>query len=372
MRRSLAAALLLLASAEAFSAPGRGAHVLDYSAEGRPFPAGGKLVVRCANGSVRVVGDPESERIRLRAIEEVFGTSGSEARAILEATTIDWREEGDSLIRVEVSAPEALVERVRPRLLDLFRPRGRPEVAVTLAIALPERSDVEIRAAGADVGVSGIDGRVEVVTAGGSVRLDEIAGEVRVSTEGGAIAAEDIRGTIEIRSMRGEIEVRRMNGPARIDGAGSEIYLAGSTGPAAVHSISGNVLVSRGSGSLTVTTSSGAVELGRRKGEVSVRTRSGCVTVRDEPGGISRCAIRTESGPIRVFPEGEWSARVEARAGSKRVECSYPVVLQWVTDSGFLGIAGTGAAEFLLESERGAVRIASPRSSAETHPGEMP
>jgi hypothetical protein len=367
MRRTLAATVLLLASAEALSAPGRGAQVLDYSAEGRPFPEGTKLVVRCGNGSVRVAGDPETDRIRVRALEEVFGAAGSEGRAILEETTIDLLEEGDSLIRIEVSAPEALSRRDRPHFLDFLRSRRRPAVAVSLVIALPERADVEIRASFADVCVRGIDGRVDVSTAGGSARLDEIAGDVRVSTESGAIAVEDIRGTIEIRSPRGEIEVRRVNGSARIDGAMSEIYLAGSTGSAVVNSLSGNVLVSRGTGTLSVETSSGAVELARRRGEVSVRTRSGSVTVRDAAGGLARCAIRTESGDVRVVPKGEWSARVEARAGSRRVECFYPMILQWVTGSGFLGVAGTGAAEFLLESERGAVRIASRRSPTETH-----
>ncbi|MFH1682016.1 MAG: DUF4097 family beta strand repeat-containing protein [Candidatus Eisenbacteria bacterium] len=357
MRGTCRAALLVLASAHGVLASGGEELVLDYSAEGRPFPAAGKIVVRCERGSVRVAGDPEADRIYVRALEEALGAAGEESRAILDATTIDIREEGDSLVRVEVSPSGARFSRKRSFLGRLFGSPENIEVAVALSIRLPERADVEVRTVRASVRVTGIAGRVSVETASGAVRLDEIAGEVRAATEAGSIGAEDITGPVDVRSVRGEIEVRRVTGPVRVEGAAGEMYVFAVAGPVEVKNISGEVVVARASGSLAVTTAGGPVELIRCEGTIDVRTRAGGVTVRDVGKGLSRCRIRTESGEIRVLVPERWDARVEARAGTGAIECVYPIDLKWISKEGFLGVAGEGREELTIESRSGGVRI---------------
>jgi hypothetical protein len=222
--------------------------------EGRvPAEPGGDLRVELDAGSVVLEGHDRAE-VRVDALAVGLG-----------ARQLDFRLEAKNN-RVTLRGKGATGW--LPSLIG-----GGPHVRIHIRV--PNEFSVDIRTAGGDIEIEGLEGRVRARTTGGRIVLGRIEGEVEAETSGGPIEADEIEGSVRARTSGGPIRLVEIEG--RVDAQ----------------------------------TSGGGIDVLGASGEVRARTSGGSIRVRfdDQPGG----RLETSGGSIEVeLPEGD-GVRLDAR-----------------------------------------------------------
>jgi hypothetical protein len=253
------------------------------------FAVEGPLDVSVKLGGGRVEAERAGPGTAAASVEPVDPTHEPSVRAAAQAEiSLNGRQ-----LRVEV-----------PEQGRLFR---RAEVVVRLA--LPERSDLAVKAGAADVAITGGIGALLVKSGAGDVTADvattvqvksgqghvrvETADAVLVTTGQGSLRAEQVRDAA-FKTGQGEVELGRAAGEVSVKGGAVQLRIreAGA----------GAVLFDTGAGSASVGVVPGTT--------VEVDLTSGVGDVRcDVPldgsgagGSALRLRLRTGVGDLRVFP----------------------------------------------------------------------
>ena len=305
-------ALLLLASASAAqelvvpSTPGGRLEVEFDLGEGlRPDP--GSLTLR----------SHDRDEIRLEVEAEGWSSWGIEPRL----------DPGPGRVRAEV--------RVTGATSWMF---GGPQVRV--AIWVPRKTSVELRAKGGPVRIEDLDGSVRARVRGGDVEIRGIGGDVKLRVQEGHAELEEIDGAVDVTStdgavvaswIRGDVEVRGSIGSIRLDHLGSrataktlegDVEISGAAGPVEARTEDGQIQVSfdgppRGAlvaleGNLDVQVPAGepfVLEADVTRGEIDIAETLVPTSSRDDgPGrvhapvgsGGGRLVLRSSRGWIRV------------------------------------------------------------------------
>jgi DUF4097 and DUF4098 domain-containing protein YvlB len=133
---------------------------------------------------------------------------------------------------------------------------------IEVRVTCPAGCDLEFSGASADLGASGLFGKVEAKTASGDLRLGSIAGKLTVKTASGDVAIQKIESEGSVQTVSGDVEIERIDA------------------------------------TLTMRTVSGDVDVGRVRAPLAVTTTSGDVAIRTVEGGEVR--IQSVSGDSRI------------------------------------------------------------------------
>ncbi|WP_125776814.1 DUF4097 family beta strand repeat-containing protein [Antribacter gilvus] len=202
------------------------------------------LTVRLTNGRAEVVADPNRTS---GALVEVLDVSSRPLQVLAE--------HGSLRIAYDFPGVEGFVDRFRGL---------KDQDAATIRVTVPVTSSVDVAGVGAEVVVTGAQGRTQARTVSGALNV------------------------------------------------------LGTTGTLAVKSASGAITVSEHSGDVTVATISGSVALSGALGRVTVNGASGSVDVTAQ-GTTPLVTAKTVSGAIGVHLDGGSNVNVRARSVTGKV-----------------------------------------------------
>jgi DUF4097 and DUF4098 domain-containing protein YvlB len=215
-----------------------------------------------ASGSIAVSGEPTDTL----TVEVVAHHTGQET---------------DQLIaNIEVTFAEGRLTIVGPRenrRLAIFWRRG-----LDLTIKAPAGSDLQVRAASADVACVGRLGEIDVRTASGDITVATATGQVAANSASGDISVSEAGADVSVRSTSGDVRIGRARGS-----------VIGGT-------VSGDFSVGGCGGSLTANTVSGDVQArDLTGGRVEITTVSGDVYASVTPGIAVYLDLASTTGDIR-------------------------------------------------------------------------
>lgn len=242
-------------------------------------------VVEVVTGSVHVVADDRNDTVvQIRPRDP---SRASDVRAA-ENARVDFRH-------------GTLTVSAGPKLVALGKGG-----AVSIDIALPANSRLEVSSASADLSCAGALGDCRFSSAGGAARFDAIEGSIKADTASGAIAARSVTGSVAVATASGDATIGRLDGDLKFQSGRGALAIERLQGAVTAQTASGDVSVTVAvSGSVRATTSSGAVGVGIPEGtaaKLDVHTRSGTLSNTLDPAG----------GPS----DGDEKLVVHARTGS--------------------------------------------------------
>ncbi|WP_197375564.1 DUF4097 family beta strand repeat-containing protein [Mycolicibacterium baixiangningiae] len=181
--------------------------------------------------------------------------------------------------------------------------------AVSIDVALPAHSRVQVSSASADISSDGVLGDCRFSSAGGDAHFDVVEGNLKADTASGDVAVRNVAGNVAISTASGDATIGRLEGDLTFQAASGALAVERLRGAARAHTASGGVSVAVAvSGDVTVMTSSGDVGLGIPEGtaaKLDVHTRSGTLSNTLDPS----------SGPA----DGDEKLVVHARTGSGHI-----------------------------------------------------
>ncbi len=266
-----------------------------------PVQAGGRLLLRADQGSVRIVpgrDDILTCRVRLRAHTKHTGDE-EEARRLLRSFELILQPQSANALLLRGRSP------------------GSPlRLKVDYEISLPRRFHADLETQGGDLQVETLEGELRGVTAGGNIRTGDVLGPVRAVTAGGNITvgtigqrleartaggnirAGDIRGNAVLETSGGEITAGVIGGSLRAVTAGGDIILRGAAGDMVVQTAGGQIRVGEAGASLRAETAGGSIEVDAVRGPVEVNTAGGCIFL-DRVNSAVQAA--TVAGSVRAL-----------------------------------------------------------------------
>jgi DUF4097 and DUF4098 domain-containing protein YvlB len=244
-----------------------------------PHPV--RLVVQNDAGLVTIVaGDRDTTHVSVSA-------SSPDAEEIVTRTVVECRQ-------------DQVVVKVPRQGKGFFR-----RTSVTVEVSMPERSDMKVVTASADVDVTGIIGSADITTASGDVTTDDISSEVRAKT------------------ASGDVTVGNVGGELRMATASGNLRCSGVADRASFSSVSGDVEIGLAEDRLDVKTTSGNARLGELDNGADVTNVSGDVRVLSLSEGTLR--VRSVSGDVAVGVAEGVELHVDAETMSGRVHSDIPL-----------------------------------------------
>lgn len=131
----------------------------------------------------------------------------------------------------------------------------------SLAVQLPEGTEVVVRTSNGDVVASGLVGPLDVETSNGRVEAAEVRGDARLHSSNGDVEVGDVTGSLDARSSNGRIDVR---------GVGGDVDAVTSNGDVQVDDVGGDAMVRSSNGAVDVSAVGGDVEAVSSNGDVTV------------------------------------------------------------------------------------------------------
>lgn len=181
--------------------------------------------------------------------------------------------------------------------------------SVTITVALPPGSDVDIRTASGDIIASVETGNLSVATASGDVRFGGASRRAKIKTASGDIALGDVSGDVEGASASGDFVVGAVSGDLSVNTASGDLIIDEVSGRAVAKSASGDVKIKLFDGpGLNIVSMSGDIVVGLAPGlsvEANIRTLSGdfvnnVIPSDGEPTKDATLRIKTMSGDITL------------------------------------------------------------------------
>lgn len=274
-----------------------------------------RVTVSMLNGTLRVLGDAETDAVSVRAVKP-----NGETVPIELVAEIQTRINGEIAIKVR---PAGDIHRQIRRITKSFD-GGRSEIfgnlgemidtlaamktlgnnvdRVRLEVTVPRRSDVALTTANGAVQVGRIEGSVAVQSASGNIDCARIGGNLSVKSASGNLRLGDITGTVSVNTASGDVTMRGVDGNLVIQTLSGDAQGEDLVGQVGFKSHSGTLLVrsSRLNGFYLNTTSGEClIEASLATGEYEVRTVSGDITLRPQPDLSAILNGRTVSGSFQ-------------------------------------------------------------------------
>jgi hypothetical protein len=150
---------------------------------------------------------------------------------------------------------------------------------ISISVALPPGSDVDIRTASGDIFASVETRSLSVASASGDVRFGAVSRRAKVKTASGDVALGDVSGDVEVASASGDFSLESATGDVSVSTASGDLVIGEVSGRTVAKSASGDVRIKVFDGSsLNVVTVSGDVVVGLASGmslDATIRTLSG-------------------------------------------------------------------------------------------------
>ena len=248
--------------------------------------------------------------------EESFGVGGRAELVVVvassnvvltggEAGRIDVLLEGDeaTLDRFDITHAGDLVS------IRMRKDTGRRwfQSGVSVKVALPPGSDVDVKTASGNIYGSVDTGTLLVATASGDVRFGAVSRRAKIKSVSGDVSIGEVAGDLDGVSASGDFRVDAVFGDLSISTASGDVSVGEATGRTIAKSVSGDANIGLFSGpSLNAVSMSGDVVVGLAPGmsiDANVSTLSGSlrnnVTPSDEePTERATLRIKTMSGDI--------------------------------------------------------------------------
>jgi DUF4097 and DUF4098 domain-containing protein YvlB len=208
-----------------------------------------------------------------------------DAEELVEQATVDCRHAGGR---------DVVVVKI-PRLhgMRFVRRNG-----VTVRIALPRGSDVEVVTASANVELNGSLGAVSVKTASGEVTADDVD-DLRAKTASGDIEVGTVGGDLRLHTASGDLRCVRVDGRSSVTTTSGDAEIGSTGGGIEVRATSGDVRLGEVSGEAKVVAVSGDVHvLSLAEGSAHIRSVSGDIEVGIAPGVTFSVDAETLSGTL--------------------------------------------------------------------------
>ncbi len=151
--------------------------------------------------------------------------------------------------------------------------------STSLAVELPEGTDLVVRSADGDVRAEGAVGAVTLRTWSGHVEVVGARGAVEARTSDGDVTVRDAAGAVEARSTSGHVDVANAAGRVAAGTSDGDVRVRDAGDDTEATSLSGHVAVDGVDGSAVARTSDGDVTVAGVTGDVTARTLSGHATV---------------------------------------------------------------------------------------------
>ena len=270
-------------------------------------PAGARVEVQNAFGSVRVTAGPPGEvKVGLRKL--VFLPTEERAREFAGRVNARAQVEGD-VVRVSTNRDEVGREdRVGLEThLDLRVPPGSA-VVVRNEHGRVEVRDVaraEVVASFEEVLVQGVAGAVKVESRHGAVRVSEVGGDLGLDARYGDVLVEGVKGRATLEVRHGQVSVKRAGG-LKLDHAYGDVSVQEIAGDLEVKAEHAGVEATGVTGDAGVETSYNGVRLAKVGGSARVKTQHGEVKATSIEGALTAEAsfqgieIEDVGGPLSV------------------------------------------------------------------------
>ncbi|NUT31869.1 MAG: DUF4097 family beta strand repeat protein [Hamadaea sp.] len=230
------------------------------------FPVSGPITaeIRVGAGRVQVTGAPGATVAT--AVVEPLDDSDL-ARDCAARTVVEMR--GD---RLYVKTPEIATGWLRRR-----------SASVAITVTVPTGSSLELKAASADVTVTGELRKADVTSASGDLSIERITEQLSVNTASGDLRAGAVGGDLKVISASGDITVDTVDGHASLHSASGDFHIGSAGNGVRANTASGDVMVGvLRRGAAKVTSASGDIRIGVAPGtgvwqdlhSMSGRTRS--------------------------------------------------------------------------------------------------
>ena len=183
---------------------------------------------------------------------------------------------------------------------------------VGVRVRCPHGSDLDLRAASADIDATGTLGAVDVKTASGDVSLEDVA-SLEVDTASGDLRVRDVDRALEFRTASGDASVHRCGGLLSANLVSGDLSVGEAAAGLAVTTVSGDVRVhAAGGGGIRVQSVSGDVHVAIKPGErlyIDASSVSGTMRseldLEDAPPADSilpviELRVRTVSGDLQI------------------------------------------------------------------------
>lgn len=274
----------------------------------------GTFSLENVSGDITITGGSAND-VRIEATKRVRYPNESEARAILQALTINVAERDGSVdVRTEYSGR-----------------RRNWSGSVDYMVTVPRDASVSLR------------------SISGGVKVTNVNGELRAESISGGIVTTGVRKIRTLKSTSGEVQISDSESDDLIAGtiSGSLIMRNVRARIASLSSVSGDVRLTDVDAD-----------------HVEMRSVSGNLEYAGRLSRSGRYELQTHSGDVRVTPVGTQSFSLEATTFSGDVRSDFPLTVQGPPSNGFArrrnsvrGTFGSGGAMLTLQSFSGNIVI---------------
>lgn len=269
------------------------------------------------------------EGITVEATRRAGGWNKDAATAALQQVEVDARLQGDTLV------------------IDVRRSNGLAGVlgrapAVSLRIALPANTRVEVTVVNGDIAVTGVQGDLTLQTVSGDVRAEGVSGALRVSSTSGDVYIRDHRGPLVVNTTSGAISAGGVLTGARLSTVSGDIELRGVNDGSAARAIAG------------------ATDAGDEV-NITIDTTSGDIVFEGGLSPNSASVLNTISGEVRVRLTDLADLRLDARTVSGELSSDLPLADNAPERRRLSAVIGPGTANLTITTTSGDVEIEAAR-----------
>ncbi|WLT31243.1 hypothetical protein [Geothrix sp. PMB-07] len=218
--------------------------------------------------------------------------------------------------------------------------RSRQSGSADLEITVPGRFDLDLKSAGGDLRIEGVEGNLRGKTMGGGLDLSHLKGKVALSSMGGSISlvssqvegkVSTMGGTVTIKDVVGDIKGSSMGGNVVYD----NVQRPGKTADekeVVISTMGGEIRVPAAPSGANVKTMGGSIHIGSAKTFVKATTMGGSIDIKELDGGA---IATTMGGDISVTMVGDPAVgnrdvRLESKGGE--IHLTLPAGLSMTVD----------------------------------------
>ena len=317
--------------------------------------AGAITGVRVDNPRGLVEVRPSADgRIHVTALKLATASESSRAQEFARLTRVETATESGTFA-VHVIYPQRRA--IQVSLWRFFKGEfDFPGVEVRLAVEVPARLPVELRAASGDLRTSDLAGSQTLQTASGDIEVRGAGAPVSIATTSGSVAASGLA-RARVRSVSGDVTLDGLRGPLSLRTTSGDIEVNGAADSLDLGTVSGDITVEHAPRGIEAGTTSGDITVdGVAAGTVDLHSVSGEIHCGFDRG-LRRADASTVSGDIQVrLGEGPGYA-LALSTTSGTIDSSVPLQIRTATRRQMSGSVRGGGAPVVLHSASGDIAV---------------
>jgi DUF4097 and DUF4098 domain-containing protein YvlB len=218
------------------------------------------LRIDCGAGSLKVVGEGNSDKIEVNAVLDVRGLAENELP--------DFKKEHVELKLEQTGDHAVLIAKIESgfSLENLF---GGHDARIDLEVRLPRRLSLAVDDGSGDIEIREIDGGLDLEDGSGSIRVTNVQGPVKIDDGSGDMQLAGLKGGVKIIDGSGDIELKDAGGDVSVEDGSGEIRLYHVLGSVRIDDGSGDIVIDGVEKDVTIEEAgSGGLEIHNVKGSV--------------------------------------------------------------------------------------------------------